>query len=352
MTISDPHQVLIPRPENEEQRLAALYSYRLLDTAAEDDFDLLTEIAAQVCQAPFAFVSLVDRDRVWIKSSFGRNGISNVSRSRDDDYCSWAILEDATLVMPDLTSDPRGATMSITVGPPGFRMYTGANLQTSDGYRIGTLCVLDDQPHILSEQQIKLLSRLARQVMALIELRANQRALTAALATNERQATIDELTGLFNRRVLMERLIVEVERARRFGSALTVLMLDIDHFKRINDSFGHAMGDAVLRNIGTIIRGKVRQVDIAGRYGGEEFCILLPETPQAGGLTFAEALRSAIEQFENVPGNSSLSTTASFGLATLNPDDELDATTVLKAADDALYRAKRNGRNRVECAGL
>lgn len=347
MRKSESYQARIPRPADEEQRLAALYSYKLLDTAAEDDFNLLTEIAAHVCQVPFAFVSLVDRDRVWFKSCFGINA---KSRARDDDYCSWAILEDAVLVIPDLTSDPRTATISITIGPPRYRMYTGANLITSEGFRIGTLCVLDDHQHSLTEQQIQLLRRLARQVMALIELRANQIALAAALATTERLAMFDELTGLFNRRVLMERLHVEVERSRRFESPLTVLMLDIDHFKPINDAHGHAMGDAVLRNVGAIVRGKARQVDIAGRYGGEEFCILLPETPQAGGLTFAEALRGEIEQFIHALDEKSLSVTASIGLAALNPGDELDASALLKAADDALYRAKRNGRNQVECA--
>ncbi len=348
MTNSEPHKALIPRPDNEEQRLAALHSCKLLDTAAEDDFDLLTELAAHLCKTPFAFVSLVDRERVWIKSCFGINA---KSRPRDDDYCSWTILEDAVLVIPDLTSDPRTATISITAGPPRYRMYTGANLLTSDGFRIGSLCVLDDQPNILSEQQIQLLCRLARQVMALIELRASQAALTAALATTERLATFDELTGLYNRRVLMERLGVEVERSKRFGPPLTVLMLDLDHFKQINDSYGHPTGDEVLRNVGRIVRGKLRLVDLAGRYGGEEFCILLPETPQSGGLKFAEALRGEIAQFRHCFGNELLSMTASFGLATLNRGDGFDESTLLKIADDALYRAKRNGRNRVEVAG-
>ncbi|HEY2344544.1 MAG TPA: sensor domain-containing diguanylate cyclase [Xanthomonadaceae bacterium] len=338
----------IPRPVDEEQRLSALHRYQLLDTPAEDDFDFLAELAAQVCGTPYAFVSLVDRDRVWIKSWFGKQA---QSRPRDDDYCSWAILEDEMLAIPDLAADPRSASLTITLGPPHYRMYTGANLLTSDGYRIGSLCVLDDRPHALDERQKRLLMRLARQVMSLIELRAHQQALAAALVTTERLATIDELTGLYNRRVLLERLDVEVERARRFGSPLSVVMMDIDHFKSINDGYGHAMGDAVLRNVGGIVRDELRQVDIAGRYGGEEFCIVLPGTPQAGGLTLADALRQEIERFAHVHGERTLTTTASFGLASLASGLNEDATALLKAADDALYRAKRSGRNRVECAG-
>ena len=191
---------------------------------------------------------------------------------------------------------------------------------------------------------------LSRQAMALIELRSHQRALASALATSERLATLDELTGLWNRRVLLEKFDIEVERARRFRSPLSVLMMDIDYFKRINDGHGHAMGDAVLRNIGRIVRDELRQVDIAGRYGGEEFCIVLPGTPREGGITLAEALRQEIEHFVHVLGKRSLSATASFGLASLEIGANEDATSLLKAADDALSRAKRSGRNRVENA--
>jgi len=337
----------IPRPPDEEARLAALHRYRLLDTPAEDDFDFLTEMAARLCGTPYAFVSLVDRDRVWFKSHFG---MSATARPRDEDYCSWAILEDGGLSIPDLAADARTASIETTIGPPRYRMYTGANLRSSDGFRIGSLCVLDDRPRALDAEQAAVLQRLSRQVMALIELRANQRELVAALATAERLATIDDLTGLWNRRVLLERLDLEVERARRFNAPLSVLMMDIDHFKRINDEHGHAMGDAVLRNIGGIVRDELRQVDIAGRCGGEEFCILLPGTPVAGGLTLAEALRQEIEHFAHAHAGRALTATASFGLASLGPGDELDSTSLLKAADDALYRAKRAGRNRVECA--
>ncbi len=347
MTSPGIHAVNVPRPPDEESRLSALHRYQLLDTPAEDDFDFLTELAAQVCGAPFAFVSLVDRDRVWIKSYFG---MSAQSRPRDDDYCSWAILEDVSLSIPDLTMDPRTAGISMTVGPPGYRMYTGANLQTSDGHRIGSLCVLDDRPRALTSQQMRLLLRLSRQVMALIELRFHQRSLADALSTMERLATIDELTGLCNRRVLMERLDDEVERARRFATPLSVVMMDIDHFKAINDGHGHATGDAVLRNVGALLREDHRHVDVAGRYGGEEFCIVLPGTTLDGGITLAEFLRQKIEAFEHVLGDRSLSTTASFGVGTLDIGSEGNAGTLLKAADDALYRAKRNGRNCVEGA--
>jgi diguanylate cyclase (GGDEF)-like protein len=337
----------IPRPADEAQRLSALHRYQLLDTPAEDDFDFLTELAAQVCEVPFAFVSLVDEDRVWVKSSFG---MSAQSVPRDDDYCSWTILESAALNIPDLREDPRTAGMPLTIGPPGFRMYTGANLVTSDGYRIGSLCVLDDRPRALSDAQVRTLLLLSRQVMALIELRAHKRELAEALVTMERFATIDELTGLCNRRVLLERLDVEAERARRFNLPLSLIMMDLDHFKDINDGHGHAIGDLVLRSVGSIVRDGLRQVDIAGRYGGEEFCIVLPGTPLDGALALAELLRKGIEALGDTDIDRRFAATASFGVSTLGTGVKADMTTLLKAADEAMYRAKRKGRNRVESA--
>ena len=160
---------IIPRPGNETKRLAALRRYGLLDTASDDDFDFLTELAATLCNTPFAFIALVDEDRVWYKSAFG-----SISREipRDYDYCSWAILEVDELNIPDLHADKRTARLPLTRGPMHYRMYNGVNLISSDGYRIGTLCVLDVVARELSLEQLSFLNKLARQVMFLFELRA------------------------------------------------------------------------------------------------------------------------------------------------------------------------------------
>lgn len=344
MSGSGSNAIKVPRPADEELRLAALHRYRLLDTPADADFDFLTELAAHVCDVPFAFVSLVDRDRVWVKSRFGMEARSV---PRDDDYCSWSILEDVVLSIPDLVADPRTETMSMTTSGPCFRSYVGANLQTSDGHRIGSLCVLDRRPRTLTERQSHLLLRLSRQVMSLIELRYHEQSLAEALAVMERLATIDELTGLANRRVLMERLADEIERARRFKTPLAVVMMDLDHFKNINDEHGHAAGDVVLRNVGMILRERMRHIDLAGRYGGEELCFVLPGTPLSGGVALAESLRAKLASFRHEHSGTALHVTASFGVASLDSDAEIDPGRLLEAADEALYRAKRAGRNRV-----
>jgi diguanylate cyclase (GGDEF)-like protein len=333
----------IPRPFDEAQRLAAMRRYQLLDTPAEEDFDFLAEMASAVCGAPYSFVTLVDENRVFIKSAIGLS----VGREapRDDQYCSWAILEPQILEIPDLALDPRTAGMAPTI-VHGYRSYAGVNLQTPEGFRIGTLCVLDSRPRELSAEQMRKLQRLARQVMALIELRAKQRDLQAALELAERLSREDELTGLFNRRAVMQSLDGEVARARRYGGSLSVLMVDVDHFKRVNDTFGHPVGDEVLRQLGSTMTTNLRRADVAGRYGGEEFVVVLPETPSSGAIALAEQLRQRIGALKFEEGPQKI--TISIGIAGMESGDHAD--TLLQAADEALYRAKQDGRDRVEVA--
>jgi diguanylate cyclase (GGDEF)-like protein len=167
----------------------------------------------------------------------------------------------------------------------------------------------------------------------------------------ERLATTDVLTGVFNRRVLLERLELELRRCRRYGTRLCVLLLDVDYFKRINDGYGHLAGDAVLVTLGQILRTRVRSTDVAGRYGGEEFCVLLPETDLGPGRELAERLRQhlAAEVFI-ADGGTTFGVTCSIGVAHF-AEARQQAADLLQAADEALYRAKQQGRDRVCVAG-
>jgi diguanylate cyclase (GGDEF)-like protein len=160
------------------------------------------------------------------------------------------------------------------------------------------------------------------------------------------QASTDSLTGLANRRMLDEELVLEWRRADRVGDSLAFVLLDLDNFKQVNDTYGHQAGDAVLRAVGQVLRGGVRQVDLAGRYGGEEFALILPETDLRGALKLAERLRAALETTPvELPDGKTLEVTASFGVAL---KDELPSADELVAvADGALYAAKRAGKNRV-----
>jgi diguanylate cyclase (GGDEF)-like protein len=158
------------------------------------------------------------------------------------------------------------------------------------------------------------------------------------------EARIDTLTGLANRRAFEEVLTAEISRAQRFEHPLAIVLLDLDRFKEINDSFGHAAGDLMLRSVSHLLTSLARQGDTVARWGGEEFVAVLPETDLPGARRFAERLRRTIE----AQPVEEMRTSASCGVATLLPGDSMEA--LLEAADQALYRAKENGRNRTESA--
>lgn len=169
----------------------------------------------------------------------------------------------------------------------------------------------------------------------------------AQLALKSRELELlsvtDRLTGLGNRHKLDERLAHELTRSRRHGTALAVIILDIDHFKAVNDTYGHQAGDEVLAEMAALLQRHSRASDVLGRWGGEEFLLLCPETDESGAVSLAEQLRASIEA-ARFPALKRV--TASFGVAAWRPAD--DGEALLRRADEALYRAKAKGRNRVE----
>jgi diguanylate cyclase (GGDEF)-like protein len=168
----------------------------------------------------------------------------------------------------------------------------------------------------------------------------------------KRMAITDELTGLNNYRFMLQRLDDEIERARRFGRTLSLLMLDADDFKLFNDTHGHVAGDAALAELAAVMQKAVRDIDVVCRYGGEEFAVLLPETDADGAFVAAEKMREAIasHDFPDSDGDPNQRITVSIGFSTF-PSPAADREALLRQADDALYAAKRGGRNRVRASG-
>ncbi|BAT60214.1 response regulator PleD [Variibacter gotjawalensis] len=190
------------------------------------------------------------------------------------------------------------------------------------------------------------------ELLARVRTQVRRKRFSARLRDNVQMsiemAVTDSLTGLHNRRYMETHLAALVENAATRGKPLSMLVLDIDHFKRVNDTYGHDVGDDVLREFATRVRKAIRGIDLACRMGGEEFVVVMPETDMAVASMVAERLRRRVasELFPIPSGGSPLEITISIGIATLRaPDDS--ATALLKRADQALYRAKRDGRNRV-----
>lgn len=174
----------------------------------------------------------------------------------------------------------------------------------------------------------------------------NRRQLQAVNVKLEGLSRIDRLTGLFNRGHWEECLKHEFARTQRYDSPLSLVMIDIDHFKSVNDSFGHPAGDQIIRSLAEVVREHVRDVDIAGRYGGEEFAILLPDTGKDGALVFAERLRSSVERLRVEHDGHVIPFTISLGVA--QPTALcVDHRMLIEWADQALYASKKGGRNQV-----
>ena len=229
------------------------------------------------------------------------------------------------------TEEQLGVTLPLA-GTAGVRAYIPASIESHRKHAA-----------YLRVIEAGLLGLVALMLLALVLARP----LLRAFRWTEEQASearIDSLTGLANRRALEEILAAEISRAQRFAHQLAVVLLDLDRFKEINDSFGHAAGDVMLREVSQLLTSLARQGDTVARWGGEEFVIVLPETDVAGATRFAERLRRTIEA--HAVGE--MQTSTSCGVATMLPDDSVD--DLLRAADQALYQAKSNGRNRTETA--
>jgi diguanylate cyclase (GGDEF)-like protein len=162
----------------------------------------------------------------------------------------------------------------------------------------------------------------------------------------ERLAVTDGLTGVYNHRRFQEQLAAELLRSGRSGRPMSVLMVDVDWFKRVNDAMGHPAGDELLRRLAVVLGTGLRATDLLARYGGEEFAVILPETPRSEATAVAERMRSAVEEQVNAGSRWTQKVTVSIGVATW-PENGKTAQTLLVAADEAMYAAKHGGRNQV-----
>jgi diguanylate cyclase (GGDEF)-like protein len=245
-------------------------------------------------------------------------------------------------VLRALTGDegsPLELAPALTIVADGPRAWEGIVLSSTDGRGIATGPPVGTlRPEALAELQA--LASIATAAVATV---AELVTANARVRELRELSEIDPLTGLGNRRHLDRVLPYEIGRRRRYERALTLVMLDLDRFKRINDGHGHDGGDAVLREMGGVLRSALRAADVAVRYGGEEFAVILPETPGEYAAVVTERIRRQTEALD-VGG---IRITTSIGVASVEGRWEGDAAALIRAADQALYRAKREGRNRV-----
>lgn len=334
--------------KNLEQRLAALARLEILNDPSN-----LTAVLTHICEIVEKLLPTTGGASIMLwdtnKQQFYVSA-STVLRQQPDQVIHrvrrergatrWIIDNRQPVIVPDIRDDPFGANPML--GESGLKAYAGFPI-IARGEAIGVLYALDHEPRTYTKQDqvfLKVLSE--RAASALLNARL--------FAELERLATHDELTGIYNRRGFLLQAEHEFKRAQRFDRPLSLLMIDVDQFKHINDTFGHAIGDRVLVEIASRLKSKCREVDILGRIGGDEFAILLVEMGAKGAFEIAKRLRKEVANLPIRIEKVAIEGTISVGVASMS-QAPADTDALLRFADRALYDAKRQGRNRVSLFG-
>lgn len=335
-----------PIPQDEQQRLSALADLDILYTPLEERFDRITRTLHTVFNVPITYLSLIDADQQWLKSA---QGIDCTTFEREVSVCAYTLLEPEYLVCEDLSLDMRFADNPFVTGEAGLRFYAGFALK-SRGQNIGTLCLVDTRPRQFDAASLATfrdLANWAQTELYLTQLSDSQIRLVSQLNDAEKKAQTDSLTHLWNHKAVQDILKRAFQRHQINQRNLSVLMLDLDHFKHINDTYGHAVGDEVLKITADNLRHSLRPDDAIGRYGGEEFMIILEDCPIIQAKELAERLLHNIAQLNFDHATPGLNVTASIGVASTENEQASSVECLMKEADCALYRAKDLGRNQV-----
>ncbi|MEB3256244.1 MAG: sensor domain-containing diguanylate cyclase [Synechococcaceae cyanobacterium] len=318
-----------PIPPDEQQRLRDLERQGVIGIDSDVHFERIVELARSLFHTPIAVISLVEADRQWFLS---HPGLDVCETPRDQAFCAHAIAAEGSLVVPDARLDERFASNPLVTGVPHIRFYAGAPLRSPEGHNLGTLCVIDQEPHHPGPEQIQQLQLLADLVMREIELR--------------RLASLCPITGLPTRHRFLAIGAREFARARSDGHPLSLLLLDVDNLRQVNSRWGHEAGDRLLADLVQLGRSFLREQDFAARLGDSEFALLLVDRAPEAAMVEAEALRHAALAMVGVWSPSDWQLHLSGGLTALGRHDH-SFTDLLLRAERALQLAKTNGRNQI-----
>jgi diguanylate cyclase (GGDEF)-like protein len=306
------------------------------------DLDRLYRVIERECRkifrCDFFVLATVSRETGEIRATYRSLSDPDPRSAQfdpDDGLISWVVRERERLRVDDFREPEASPDFHPRIVDPAVRSGIAVPLLV-DGRAVGVISVQSRAPGAYEDHHLNLLETIGHQAAAAIEN-----------ARQYERATTDSLTGLLARDVFFVRVEEEYQRALRYNLSFALLMLDIDRFKEVNDRHGHPTGDKYLQAFGGAIRRTLRAADLASRYGGDEFCLLLPETDLSAARRIAERLRGSLAALQVEAGTFVLRATVSIGIAAFPNHDGGDVRTLLLRADQALYRAKRDGRNRV-----
>ena len=328
-------------------KIANIHSQDLFYTPLEERFERITRVARRALQVPVAAISLLNEDKQWFKSAAGW-GISELPR--DQAICKLTVAGDGLLTINDTLADPRVASLPIVVSAPRFRAYAGHPLVDEHGNVVGTFCVFDLRARDFTpadRQTLVDLAAMAQRELLSDRLTSAHAALTSKLGIARREALMDPLTHLWNRRGASVLLKAALTNADQRSSPLALALLDLDNFKRINDSHGHQTGDEVLRRLASRLLSSVRTDDEICRLGGDEFLVLMADTDAAIATRVAERIRQAITNTAVPTRDGTIPISVSVGCTIRQAHDKSTVEELLERADQALMQSKAAGRNRV-----
>lgn len=309
-----------PLPDDEIARLKSLQSLRILDTPGENRFDRLTRMAKRLFGVEIALISLVDANRQWFKS---KQGLAISETSRDVSFCGHTILDNEVMVISDATDDIRFADNPLVACEPKIRFYAGAPLTDPHGFRVGTLCIIDPEPRGMTDDEIETL----RDLTAMVE---DEIRITA-------QITIDELTQLANRRGFDQIANHLLSLCRRTGADAELAFFDLDGFKAVNDTHGHAAGDDLLKHFANLLLGCFRSADAIARLGGDEFAVLLSNSKNSAHVALDRLRKMAVSAADDAIKQK---LAWSVGTIKFDPKRHDDIEGLMAEADACMYDNK------------
>lgn len=310
-------------PLNEAERLSVLEALSVLDTLPEERFDRITRIAQRVMRTQIALVSLVDGDRQWFKS---RQGLEATETPRDISFCGHTILGRDVFVVEDASEDPRFADNPLVTAEPNIRFYAGCPLTMRNGFNVGTLCVIDDQPNMLTADDAQLLKDLGALVVRELELSS--------------EGLRDSVTGLYNEPAFVAEGTRRIAKAERNAQDVWLLNIDVDGFASFNWTHGRRAGDEVLGVMAYGLNEVADASQLVGRVGADEFAVLFTGVTRAEVDRFAEALRQKLQVAASADQRNA-APSFSHGAFQYEPESHQSFEALLEDADIETYRKRR-----------
>lgn len=308
-------------PENEEERLKSLYLADLLDTRDDERFDRLTRLARRIFQVPVVLISLLDRERQWLIAC---EGLGVRETPRNISFCGHAILQDGAFIVNDASVDERFHDNPLVTGEPYIRFYAGYPVHLPDGEVAGTLCLIHTIPRSFNDEDIASLKDLAFIVEDEFQVIG--------------MAMTDSLTGIANRRGFYRTGEKRFRALTERNTPFSLIFFDLDKFKPINDLWGHAEGDEVLKVFSGLLFQFLDPGDIAGRLGGDEFAVLI--TTRSATEAFLHALRRGVDDYNEKSGKP-YNINYSSGVLHNDQGHYSSLDEMIKKSDEVMYSVKR-----------